>query len=175
MKNRLLYFILFLSIIACSNSSFHENETKKEHSLSNISIPPTLTPYNDSAQNLRHAEKEPTIITLVGAGCNICIVELNSWKKLIENGHLDKEWNYYFIALGKPNFYFNENILRKTYLKRLPIFLDQDSTFLKENGIGTNYWRNYKTLVLNKTDSLLHIGSPNSNKKNLEIINSQLK
>lgn len=166
--NNICLIILVTLLFGCS--AYTENNKKKFLlDLPDLNISESLTPYNEGAKKFRYKESQPTLIILVGAGCNICIPEMNSWNELINKGKVSKEWNYRFIAVGNPNFYFDENVLRRDYLKSLPIFLDKDSIFVKRNNLRP--WNFYKTILIDREGNLFRINSPIDDINTLEMLN----
>lgn len=173
MKIKLLLFSYLLFIVGCKKEIEADKQFLVDTLPDTVSIPINLDPYNYGAKNFQHKKNTYTIISLFGAGCNICVVELNAWKDFLEEGKLDSNLNYYFIAIGTPNFYFKENVLKRDNLSRLPIYVDEDSTFLKANNI-LNY-NLYKTILLDNKGSVLHVGSPNYDQDNLNKIRELTK
>ena len=155
------------------NFSCTERNCQNYLKLRSIYIPDSLIPVNHGAQEFNFFENQVTVITIVGAGCTTCIQELKFWKEFIKKENLDHNINYYFIAEGKPNFYFNENVKNRDFLQNLPIFLDKDSLFIKNNNLSSI--RQKHTIILNNENKIIHIGSPFFDSLNADKIKKLLR
>jgi hypothetical protein len=147
----------------------------KRNTISNsqkVILPKKIAPANHQAEKFKHKRGKKTIITILGAKCSSCIHEMKIWKQYFEKGKIDRNANYYFIAEGNPNFYFKENVYRRKLLQSLPIFIDKDSSFVKNNQL--NFLRKKHTLVLNNNNRIVFVGSPYLNKENITKINEIL-
>jgi hypothetical protein len=151
-------FRLFISIVMLAMFVSCSGKVSHEFSSNAVVFPDSLLPFNMTAKSFKHINNQPTVVTLVDSECHIGIIEMRAWSGFIDQGLFDKEWNYYFIAEGSPNFYFNEYVSRNKMLQKLPIFLDKDRIFIQQNKLEA--FRRYRTLVLNEKGIMIFAGSP---------------
>lgn len=146
-----LSFIIGLIFLYCNRYEPGKKFVGKE-----ILIPNELLAYNIGAETAVQYSNRPSLITISGAGCTSCIVHLDEWQEAIHQSSFKQSLNYYFIAEGKPDFYFNANVLEKDFLKIIPIYLDEDSSFRKLNNLSTFAWN--RTIILDKKNRVIYYG-----------------
>lgn len=115
-------------------------------------------------KNNKHKTKF-TIIKLINTGCTHCFLEMEDWKKFIEDDKLPNNIEVKFLAIGELNSYFKGVV--NDYNYPFEIWSDTTDIFFAKN----HYIHNpLETLWLNSYDSIILAGSPVKNKLLLKLI-----
>ena len=151
----IICFVFLIAFIGCENKSAWD---KKYPSLVNKKIRYTdnLVPYNTEDLEFISKSGNKTLINVVTASCSPCVGELIYWEDIVDN-YIDQDVNLVFIAQGKTDYYFEKSVLEK-YKLDIPIFLDEDSSFVKTNELLPALYE--RTMVLNEDEEIVFIGSP---------------
>lgn len=169
MKQKSIYIAcIILFFISCTNKSHIKNEQQYQYLIGEkIIIPKNLVPCNATAKYYKPILKQKKIITIVEADCTPCVQELKQWQQLIKKKYSNLSVTYYFIAEGKPDYYFKKIIIKDNDLK-IPVYLDPNRKFVALNKIPIILKQH--TLVLSRDNTIDFIGSPIFDSTNVERI-----
>lgn len=118
----------------------------------------TLPHINKSELNGQIYINNIKVITLLRSGCRACIKEMDNWRQLIQKKEMlqDNSIKFIFIANGNPSYSWNYQIKKEKL--NFPIFLDQTEMFITFNKLEELI--NENTIVLNRNNEIIFIGSP---------------
>ena len=146
--------VLTVFAVSCEDNTWKTNYPNLVNK--QVVISDSVMPYNKYADKSIQ-EKSKKVITVLKAGCSICVRKLKDWQNIINKNFQKFNNDFYFIVTGKPNFYFKENIINKNYL-HIPVYLDKDKSFIKENNLTAI--REKETIILDENNKIIFYGSP---------------
>lgn len=158
----ILFFALFLCFCGRSDKQNKIRKIIKQRSGQAIIIPENIyvAPiYDSTLLSENPTDYNYTLINYTEGDCGECIAELYKWQGFINNNkEMFKNSRMIFIIYSENYFQF-EFIIEDVGIA-LPFYYDSLNQYIAINEINENF---LKTLLLNKNEQIILIGSPIEN------------